>query len=517
MRVRRTPAIAVVSLPRRDWLLRASLAALIALTAGLFPVAAHAQDWEFQVRFDASVRSEPFTGRVYLMFSPTGEPRRSMNWFSPPPMIALDVEHLSPGEVVTFRPPFEAPVLTNPRHVDPESLKGMSAQAVMRFNPLQRTVGTGAGNGFSQVVQLSRGPGNYTFDVRSLVAEQPLEENRWTKLARLKSPLLSEFHGREVMMQAAVQLPPSYHDSPQKKFPVIYEIQGFGGTLDHAMADRPHSHPGTDQVEFIHVTLDANCPLGHHTFADSANNGPVGQALVSEFIPHLESKFRMTGKPYGRLLTGHSSGGWSSLWLQVTYPEVFGGVWSTAPDPVDFRDFQKIDLYAAGENMYHDRAGQRRPLARMRGMAVLWYDAFCRMEDVLGPGGQLHSFEAVFSPRGPDGRPLLLWDRETGEIDSAVAEAWRAYDIRLILEENWKTLGPKLTRKLHVHMGTEDTFLLEGATELLKKSLEKLGSDAVVVMHPGKDHSTLMTPDLIRRIGSEMKVAYEVGDASEPR
>ncbi len=39
--------------------------------------------------------------------------------------------------------------------------------------------------------------------------------------------------------------------------------------------------------------------------------------------------------------SGHSSGGWSSLWLQIEHPEVFGGVWSLAPDPVDFRDFVK--------------------------------------------------------------------------------------------------------------------------------------------------------------------------------
>ena len=74
------------------------------------------------------------------------------------------------------------------------------------------------------------------------------------------------------------------------------------------------------------------------------------------------------------MLNGHSSGGWSSLWLQVTYPDVFGGTWSTSPDPVDFRDFQRINLYAAGENMFRDRAGKRRPIARMGAMPALYYD-----------------------------------------------------------------------------------------------------------------------------------------------
>ena len=99
------------------------------------------------------------------------------------------------------------------------------------------------------------------------------------------------------------------------------------------------------------MTLDPSCPRGHHVFADSANNGPVGQALVEEFLPELDRQYRTVGKPAARFLTGHSSGGWSSLWLQVTYPEVFGGVWSTAPDPVDFRDYQQVNLYQPDQNI----------------------------------------------------------------------------------------------------------------------------------------------------------------------
>ena len=110
-------------------------------------------------------------------------------------------------------------------------------------------------------------------------------------------------------------------------------------------------------VDMIHVMLDPSCRTGHHVFADSANNGPFGRALVEELIPHIEARFRGLGKPAGRFLTGHSSGGWSSLWLQTTYPDFFGGTWSTAPDPVDFRDFQKINLYAPGTNIFVDDKG----------------------------------------------------------------------------------------------------------------------------------------------------------------
>jgi hypothetical protein len=136
------------------------------------------------------------------------------------------------------------------------------------------------------------------------------------------------------------------------------------------------------------------------------------------------------------------------------------------------------------------------------------------MEEYMGRGGQLGSFEAVFSPRGADGRPRRLWDRSTGAIDPAVAKSWETYDIRLILERNWKTLGPKLAGKIHVYMGDVDTFYLDGATRLLKGSLAGLKSDAVVELFPKRDHGTLMDAALRKRIAAEMAAAIK---ATQPR
>ena len=178
----------------------------------------------------------------------------------------------------------------------------------------------------------------------------------------------------------------------------------------------------------MHVVLDPACRLGHHVFADSANNGPCGQALVEELIPHIEKTYRALGTPKGRFVTGHSSGGWSSLWLQVTYPDFFGGVWSTAPDSVDFRDFQLVDVYEPKVNIFTDAKGQPRPLARKAGKVVLHTRQFSDMEVVFGRGGQLFSFEAVFGPRGPDGKPRAAvgpLHRRDRSRDGRIVEAVR--------------------------------------------------------------------------------------------
>lgn len=489
------------------------LALWLACAAFLHGAPADAGDYRIEVCFSPQVRAERFTGRVYLFFSRQHgrEPRRGLDWFHPEPIAAVDIENWKPGEPLTFAPTIREWMLAFPRPLAELELTGYRVQAVARFNPLERTVGTGTGNAYSSPVELSRQGDRLSAMLKldKLVAAQPFNDNRWCRLLAVRSRRLSEFHHREVVMQGAVLLPASYHDATTRRYPVIFNVPGFGGTHRLGYAKDPIGEQNAGGVEFIRVTLDPGCPLGHHAFADSANNGPAGSALVEEFLPELDRLYRTDPRPAARFLTGHSSGGWSTLWLQVAYPETFGGVWSTAPDPVDFRDFQQIDIYRAGENMYRDRQGNRRPLARGAGDAVaLWYDDFDRMEEVLGPGGQLHSFEAVFGPRGADGSPVRLWNRKTGEIDPAVAESWKAYDLRQILETNWNRLAPHLTGKLHIFMGDRDTFYLEGATRLLKQSLERLGSDATVEIVADKNHRDLLSPELAARIRAEMVDSY---------
>jgi hypothetical protein len=70
-------------------------------------------------------------------------------------------------------------------------------------------------------------------------------------------------------------------------------------------------------------------------------------------------------------------------------------------------------------------------------------------------------FESVFSRRAADGSPERLFGRTTGRINPEVAETWKKYDLRLMLESGWSTLGPRLAGKLHVHVASEDTFRLE--------------------------------------------------------
>lgn len=408
----------------------------LAIRLALVLVAADPAPLQFEVTFARSVLDQPFTGRVFVVVAKqpiTGVHRQS--WFKPEPFFAQDVRDLAPGTPLRFQPTAWLP---HPLGKLPAGK--YHVQAILDRDLGGQNALTAPGNLYSKPLTLDLDPaasGLIRLTVDQQVAPRKFEEKENVKLVDIPSELLSAFHGKPMRLRAGVVLPKSFASDPVRRYPVVYEIPGFGGDRLGALGAAARNATDVAGSEMIWVVLDPSCRLGHHVFADSENNGPCGQALVSELIPFIEKTYRGLGVPGGRLVTGHSSGGWSSLWLQVAYPDFFGGVWSTAPDPVDFRDFQMVDIYQPNNNLFFDAKKQPRPLARRGGKVALHYQPFSDMEVVFGRGGQLFSFEAVFSPRGPDGRPRPLWDRSTGAIDPVTALAWKKYDIRLILENNW--------------------------------------------------------------------------------
>lgn len=175
----------------------------------------------------------------------------------------------------------------------------------------------------------------------------------------------------------------------------------------------------------------------------------------------------------------------------VRYPRLFGGSWATAPDPVDFHDFLGVDLYARETNMYRASNGAPRPLERDHGQVLGTIEHAARLERVLGrEGGQLRSFEWVFSPRRADGAPAPLFDRATGAVDPAVAAHWREhYDIVHQLQAEWPRQHRRLSGKLHVIVGDADSYHLDGPVRRLDAALRWLGGSADIRFVPGATHN----------------------------
>ena len=481
----------------------------------------------FKVDVASSLSPSPVSGRLLIFMTKSTEPMEVVL----PSFLELEKVWVSAREIRNLRPgePIEinADALAYPGPFSTAAAGDYQIMALLDIDHSFSYSQMGPGDLRSVVVSVPDLKPAEAAPLTVVLTKRVEDEHAITdtdsiKLVKFESPVLSAFWGRPITMRAAVVLPPSYATSNKARYPAVYLIHGFGGSHLRAWRSGPALlKKMADGIlpEMIYVYLDGSCPLGHHEFADSANNGPWGQALTKEFIPYLERSFRMDAVPRGRLLTGHSSGGWSSLWLQVNYPQVFGGTWSTSPDPVDFRSFSGTDLTKVPtENFYKGPGGKPRNIARFKGRDIFSWYQYAHYARVVGDyGGQIESFEAVFSPRGEDGRPMPLFDRDTGTIDPIVQNAWERYDIARLLVGNWKTLGPKLRGKLHLVVGTADNFHLEEAVYLLRDKLKALGSDATFEIIEGRDHMDLYEGNLADRIALEMYKVARPAKTRRPR
>lgn len=74
---------------------------------------------------------------------------------------------------------------------------------------------------------------------------------------------------------------------------------------------------------------------------------------------------------------------------------------------------------------------------------------------------------------------------------------------------NWKTIGVDLRGKIHLVVGTDYTFYLDGAAHSLESALNKLGGEPHFTFLPGRSHFNVYVEAddrwaLFDRIGAEM-------------
>jgi hypothetical protein len=323
----------------------------------------------------------------------------------------------------------------------------------------------------------------------------PPKDTKYLRRFRMQSDLLTKFWGRPVFLSATVLVPRDFDEGTQR-YPVAFFQDHFQSNTGWFRDTPPPAGSGAGGAmayqffqdwtsgrlpRVLMVVTDHATPFYDDSYGvNTANSGPYGDALTKEFYPALEKQFRAIGEPWARVVFGGSTGGWMTLAQQIFYPEYFGGAWGFCPDPVDFHAFQSINVYN-DRNAYYDQGPfERFPklLGRLPNDKILaTMESFSRQEMVLGTrgrsGGQLDAFHATFGPVGKDGYPAKLWDAETGAIDAEVAKYWRDhYDLTAILQRDWERLGPRLQGKLHVTMGTKDTFYLDAAARRMEQFLE---------------------------------------------
>lgn len=507
-----------------------TLAALLTFLLA-FPSLAQ-QSPAFLVSFDQSVQESAARGRVivYLIREDAGlrraEPADGPFFSNPQPMFSADATGLRPGEVLRLDDENAEffPVL--PSELEPGRYRVQAVLDQRRQNSSWRREPGNLSSEIETMVVTERGvrvPTHLRLTEKVHAPDPAQDATAGVHFIRIRSERLSEWRGRDVYLNAGVIEPVDY--DPKRRYPVVYEVPGFGG--DHQSARRTrrwlHSAPADSPAgelarSAFWVVLDPEGPNGHHLFADSANNGPVGEALVKELIPAIDAAFSTIPESSARLLRGHSSGGWSTIWLLMTYPETFGATWSTSPDPVDFSSFQALDIYTEPNAYRYDDMGEvvwRTSYSDAEGTPGMTIRDENRMEEVLGPGNtsaqQWDSWLAVFGPRTDAGTPANLFDPMTGAIDGRVAKHYEKYDIVRRLRRDAPKLGPVLKERLHLVVGDMDNYDLDEAVVKLRSALDAMtfaapegGFGGYIEVIPGADHSSVHTASVVRDFPRQM-------------
>ncbi|HEY1948977.1 MAG TPA: hypothetical protein VGG97_18360 [Bryobacteraceae bacterium] len=486
---------------------------------------------KFSISFPKENVATPLDGRLLLILSsdPSAEPRMQINDTPATQMIfGVDVDGLPPEQSATVdSQAFGYPV----RSLSEVKPGAYYVQAVLhRYETFHRA------DGHVIKLPMDRGegqhwnlaPGNLMSKPRKIVITQDSDSNiaisldrqippipapkdtKYVKHIKIKSALLTKFWGRPMYLGANILLPEGFAEHTEAHYPVaIYhghfpaDIEGFrtqppDPNLKPEYSTRFHL-AGYNRIEqqeayqfykqwiapgfprFLVVEIQHANPYYDDSYAvNSANLGPYGDAIETELIPYIEKQFRGIGQGWARFLYGGSTGGWESLAVQIFYPDHYNGTFAACPDPVDFHAFTTIDLYR-DKNAYvlqGTHISVEQPAMRdYLGHVTITQRETNYFERTLGSKGrsgeQYDIWQAVYSPVGSDGYPQPIFNKLTGDIDHHVAAYWRDhYDLSHILARDWPRLGPKLRGKIHIYLGSADTYFLNDAVYYIEDFLK---------------------------------------------
>ena len=484
----------------------------------------------FSVAFSKARAEQPIDGRLLLVLStdPSAEPRLQIDDSPRTQMVfGMDVDQVRPGQAVVVGESALGYPVRNLRDVPAGEYY---AQVVLhRYETLHRADGhtvklpmdrgegqhwnLAPGNLYSTPRKISLGASSGIIPIdldQEIPPIPPPKDTLYIRHLRIPSELLSKFWGCPMYLSANVLVPGGFDTHPAAHYPLIIAEDHFNADFEGFRTEPPDPNLKPDYSERFHISgynriqqqeayklyqqwtspgfprvliaeINHANPYYDDSYAvNSANLGPYGDAIETELIPAIEKQFRGIGQGWARFAYGGSTGGWEAMAVQMFYPDRYNGAFVACPDPVDFRAYTTINLYENKNAFYLEGAHMAVAQPGVRdylGHTLATIQGMNQLELALGSharsGEQFDIWQAVFGPVGEDGYPQPIFNKETGVIDPAVAAYWKAhYDLSAILQRDWPTLGPKLQGKLHIYVGSADTYFLNDAVYYLEDFLK---------------------------------------------
>ena len=328
------------------------------LTMGLMGAkqSSSATKLRFEISFPESARKDATDGRVFVMITRdnSSEPRTQVRSYDSIPFFGVNVDGLRPGQsAVVDDGVYGYPL----EHLHELPAGDYYVQGLLNlYTTFHRADGhtvkmhmdqwegqhfaRSPGNLYSEVQKVHLDPaagGTVKIELTKIIPPITVPaDTEHVKHIKFQSPLLSKFWGQPIEIGATILLPKDYDKDKNVSYPVNYE-QGHFSTGNPCRfsegssgGQRPQRQNGRvplseswlsdNYPRMLFVTFQHPTPYYDDSYAvDSPNSGPYGQALTQELIPYIESHFRAIPKPYARILSGGSTGGWESLALQVSF------------------------------------------------------------------------------------------------------------------------------------------------------------------------------------------------------
>ena len=131
-----------------------------------------------------------------------------------------------------------------------------------------------------------------------------------------------------------VYLPPSYASQPNRRYPVVYFLHGYGATAEAywklmVVPDAASKVMNAGTVhEMILVLPDAHTLYDGSMYSNSPTTGYWETYIARDLVAYIDSHYRTIANRDSRGLAGHSMGGYGTLRLAMKYPEVYSSFYA---------------------------------------------------------------------------------------------------------------------------------------------------------------------------------------------
>ena len=131
-----------------------------------------------------------------------------------------------------------------------------------------------------------------------------------------------------------IYLPPSYANQPNRRYPVLYFLHGYGATAEAywklmTVPDTATKVMNAGTVhEMILVHPDAHTIYDGSMYSNSPTTGNWENYIAHDLVAYVDSHYRTIANRDNRGLAGHSMGGYGTLRIAMKYPEVYSSFYA---------------------------------------------------------------------------------------------------------------------------------------------------------------------------------------------